>query len=215
MLEAVMVVAADRLPRLRPSSKTAEELRAARSCYDHLAGRLGVALAEALGARGFIIMEPEGAEVTPQGMNFLSELGLEIDLAPKSRRPFCRPCLDWSERRYHVAGRFGALLLRFCLDRRWLERRGDSRAPQITELGTRQFAEVFQIEQTPSLIAWAGSMIRNPSARGEQRKIWFWILEDASMRIQIVGTIKTTEEEFSKGATATTRSASAARLCNQ
>ena len=152
MLEAVMVVAADRLPRLRPSSKPAEELRAARSCYDHLAGRLGVALAQALEGRGFIIMEPEGAQVTPQGMDFLVELGLEIDVLPKARRPFCRPCLDWSERRYHVAGRLGARLLAFCLDHRWLERRNDSRALSITELGARQFAEVFQIEQPPSAI---------------------------------------------------------------
>ena len=111
MLEAVMVVAADRLPRLPSLSKPVEELRAARSCYDHLAGRLGVALADALTARGFIILEPEGAQVTGRGMDFFDELGLEINLLPKGRRPFCRPCLDWSERRYHVAGRLGALLL--------------------------------------------------------------------------------------------------------
>src|SRR4029434_360873 len=83
MLEAVMVVAADKLPRLPPSSKPAEELRAARSCYDHLAGRLGVALADALTARGFIILEPEGAQVTGRGMDFFDELGLEINLLPK------------------------------------------------------------------------------------------------------------------------------------
>jgi hypothetical protein len=150
MLEAVMVVAADRLPRLRPSSKTAEELRAARTCYDHLAGRLGVALTEALEARGFIIMEPEGAEVTPQGMDFFAELGIEIDKLSKSRRPFCRLCLDWSERRYHVAGRLGALLLKFCLEHRWLERCSNGRALRITEVGARQFADVFEIEYPPS-----------------------------------------------------------------
>ena len=152
MLEAVMVVAADKLPRLPPSSKPGEELRAARSCYDHLAGRLGVALADALTARGFIILEPEGAQVTGRGMDFFDELGLEINLLSKGRRPFCRPCLDWSERRYHVAGRLGALLLGFCLDHRWLERRNDSRALQITELGARQFEDVFQIEHPPLAI---------------------------------------------------------------
>ena len=125
---------------------------AARSCYDHLAGRLGVALADALTARGFIILEPEGAQVTGRGMDFFDELGLEINLLPKGRRPFCRPCLDWSERRYHVAGRLGALLLGFCLDHRWLERRNDSRALQITELGARQFEDVFQIEHPPLAI---------------------------------------------------------------
>jgi DNA-binding transcriptional ArsR family regulator len=65
MLETVMAVAGDRLSNLRPLSKASEELRAARTCYDHLAGRLGVAIAEALTARAFIIMEPEGAELTP------------------------------------------------------------------------------------------------------------------------------------------------------
>jgi DNA-binding transcriptional ArsR family regulator len=152
MVEAIMVVAADRLPRLRPLSKPADELRAARSCYDHLAGRLGVALADALRARGFIILEPEGAQLTQHGMDFLGKLGLKMDVLPRARRVFCRPCLDWSERRYHVAGRLGALFLGFCLDRRWLERRCDSRALQITRLGARQFAEVFQIEQPLSAI---------------------------------------------------------------
>ncbi len=153
MLEAVIVVAADNFHASRRHRNRPAELRAARSCYDHLAGRLGVALADALTARGFIILEPEGAQVTGRGMDFFDELGLEIHLLPKGRRPFCRPCLDWSERRYHVAGRLGALLLGFCLNHRWLERRGDSRALQITKLGAQQFAEVFQIEHpTSSLV---------------------------------------------------------------
>ena len=152
MLETVMVVAGDRLSKLPPSSKASEELRAARSCYDHLAGRLGVACAEALTARGFIILEPEGAQLTPCGMDFLDELGLKIHSLPRSRRIFCRPCLDWSERRYHLAGRLGALFLGFCLDRQWLERRSDSRALRITRLGAQQFAEIFQIEHPPSAI---------------------------------------------------------------
>jgi len=152
MLEAVMVVAADKLPRLPPSSKPAEELRAARSCYDHLAGRLGVALADALTARGFIILEAEGAQLTPCGMDFLDELGLEIHSLSRTRRIFCRPCLDWSERRYHLAGRLGALFLGFCFDRQWLERRSDTRALRVTRLGAQQFAEIFQIEHPPSAI---------------------------------------------------------------
>lgn len=153
MLEAVMVMAGDRLSSLRPLSKASEELRAARSCYDHLAGRLGVAFAEALMARGFIILEPEGAQLTPCGMDFLNdELKLKIHSLPRTRRIFCRPCLDWSERRYHLAGRLGALFLGFCLDRQWLERRSDSRALRVTRLGAQQFAEIFQIEHPPSAI---------------------------------------------------------------
>src|ERR1043166_8625930 len=101
MLETVMAVAGERLSSLRPLSKASEELRAARSCYDHLAGRLGVAFAEALAARGFILLDPEAAQLTPCGMDFLDKLGLNISSLPRTRRLFCRPCLDWSERRYH------------------------------------------------------------------------------------------------------------------
>ena len=78
MLETVMVVAGDRLSSLRPLTRASEELRAARSCYDHLAGRLGVAFADALTARGFIILKPEAAQLTPCGMDFLDQLGLKI-----------------------------------------------------------------------------------------------------------------------------------------
>jgi DNA-binding transcriptional ArsR family regulator len=152
MLETVMVVAGNRLSRLRPLTRASEELRTARRCYDHLAGRLGVACAEALTARGFIILEPEGSQLTPCGMDFLDKLGLKIHSLPRARRMFCRPCLDWSERRYHLAGRLGALFLGFCLDRQWLERRSDSRALRITQLGARRFAETFQIEQPPSAL---------------------------------------------------------------
>jgi DNA-binding transcriptional ArsR family regulator len=151
MLEAAMVVAGDRLSGLRPLSKASEELRAARSCYDHLAGRLGVAFAEALKARGFIILDAEGAELTPSGVDFLNELGLEFHSLPRTRRMFW-PCLDWSERRYHLAGHLGALFLGFCLERQWLERRSDSRALRVTRLGAEQFAEICQIEHQRSTV---------------------------------------------------------------
>ncbi len=146
MLETIMVVAGDRRPRLRAVSKLSEELRLARTCYDHLAGYLGVAVGEALKTGGFMILEPEGAQLTRRGMSFLVELGLKFDSLPNRRGTFCRPCLDWSERRYHIAGRLGALFLTFCLERQWLERRADSRALGITRFGARQFKEFFQIE---------------------------------------------------------------------
>jgi len=148
MLETIMVVAGDRRPRLRPVSKLSEELRLARTCYDHLAGYLGVAVGEALKTGGFMILEPEGAQLTRRGMSFLVELGLKLDSLPKRQGTFCRPCLDWSERRYHIGGRLGALFLSFCVERQWLERRADTRALQITSFGMLQFKEVFQIEDT-------------------------------------------------------------------
>ena len=89
MLETIMVVAGDRSPRLPPVSKLSEELRAARICYDHLAGRLGVAVGETLRTRRFLILEAEGAQLTRRGMSFFVELGVKVDTLPKSRRAFC------------------------------------------------------------------------------------------------------------------------------
>jgi DNA-binding transcriptional ArsR family regulator len=147
MLESIMTVAAVQLPpRRRLPSRIDHEMRTARTCYDHLAGRLGVGLADTLGARGQVVLSEDGGEVTASGMNFL--VGFGADLAPikESRRPFCRTCLDWSERRWHIAGSVGAALCRRCLELGWVERRRDSRAVAITAAGRRGFAETFGLD---------------------------------------------------------------------
>jgi DNA-binding transcriptional ArsR family regulator len=146
MLEAVMAVAANGPPRHRPVSKLDDDMRAARTCYDHLAGRLGVALADALVRRGFVVLAGDGGEVTSAGFDFFDELGIDLALPTGSRRVFCRPCLDWSERRHHLAGHIGASLLRHCFDRGWLERKRDSRAVIVTKAGSRQMAETFGLD---------------------------------------------------------------------
>ena len=107
MLESIKAVAAMEIPpRFQPRSAQDDALRFARTCYDHLAGQLGVAIADALVARGFIVLTDEGGEVTDNGAKFLTAFGAE--LTSKSRPPICRACLDWSERRYHVGGLVGA-----------------------------------------------------------------------------------------------------------
>lgn len=143
MLESVLLVAADGPPRYRPRSRVDSEMREARTCYDHLAGRLAVALADALAARGHIVLEADGGEVTAQGMAFFDRLGLDLSLPRASRRAFCRPCLDWTERRYHLAGHVGAALLQHCLREGWLARRPDTRAVRITPLGGQRLGETF------------------------------------------------------------------------
>ncbi|HEX4554840.1 MAG TPA: winged helix-turn-helix domain-containing protein [Xanthobacteraceae bacterium] len=145
MLESVMAVAACGPPRHRPASRLDDELRAARSCYDHLAGRLGVALADALVGRGFVALDQDGGEVTPAGFGFFAELGIDLEPPGASRRVFCRPCLDWTERRHHLAGHVGACLMRHCFDRHWLQRKRDSRAVTVTPAGARHLAEIFGI----------------------------------------------------------------------
>ncbi|MBX3655811.1 MAG: helix-turn-helix transcriptional regulator [Ramlibacter sp.] len=114
-------------------------LRFARTCYDHIAGRLGVAMAERLLADGAIAFDGEAGHVTPRASAALQALGLDpgptMQGTTGSRRPTCRPCLDWSERRYHVAGRLGAMLCHHCLERGWLLRRPGARALEVTPAG--------------------------------------------------------------------------------
>jgi hypothetical protein len=142
-----MTVAALHLPpRRRLPSRIEEAMRTARTCYDHLAGRLGVGLADALPARGQIVLGEDGGEVTPAGMRFLADFGVVLPTGTGSRRPFCRPCLDWSERRWHVAGAVGAALCRRCLELGWIERASATRAVSITDAGRRGFAESFGLD---------------------------------------------------------------------
>jgi predicted transcriptional regulator len=145
MLETIKVVAAIEVPpRRQPRSASEDALRFARSCYDHLAGRVGVAVTDALVARGYIVLTDEGGEVTSSGGRFLSAFG--VDLRPRSRRIFCQPCLDWSERRYHIRGVVGARILDRLLDLGWLKRVSGSRALQLTSSGRAGLSEIFQIE---------------------------------------------------------------------
>ena len=145
MLESLKVVAVIQVPpRRQPRSANDDALRFARSCYDHLAGQIGVAVTDALVAMGHIVLTDEGGEVTSLGGRFLSAFG--ADLQPRTRRIFCQPCLDWSERRYHLKGLVGARILDRLLGLGWLKCVSDSRALQLTSSGRVGLSEIFQIE---------------------------------------------------------------------
>jgi DNA-binding transcriptional ArsR family regulator len=145
MLESMKVVAAIEVPpRRQPRSANDDALRFARSCYDHLAGQVGVAVTDALVAMGHIALTDEGGEVTSSGERFLSAFG--ADLRPRTRRIFCQPCLDWSERRYHLKGLVGARILDRLLELGWLKCVPGSRALQLTSSGRAGLSEIFQIE---------------------------------------------------------------------
>ena len=146
MMESIKVVAAiDCPPRHRPKSAKDDALRAARTCYDHFAGRFGVALADGLVERGVIEINDCGGEVTPAGMQFFRDQKINFEIA-NSKRVFCRPCLDWSERRYHIAGIVGACLCQAAFERGWAARIQDTRAISITTKGRRAFGDVFGID---------------------------------------------------------------------
>lgn len=118
-------------------------LRKARICYDHLAGAYGVMLYAALQRRQAFIVDGAGIDLAPKGREFCIEFG--IDLAPltAARRPLCRDCLDWSERRSHLAGGLGAALLARIQDLGWARRAPDSRVIAFTSPGERAFLKTF------------------------------------------------------------------------
>ena len=147
MLESIKAVAAlETPPRYQPRSAQDDALRFARTCYDHLAGRLGVAITDALVAKKFVVLSEEGGEVTPAGARFLAKFGAELTAKSSGRRIFCRACLDWSERRYHVAGLVGAEIWRRCLELGWLARQRDTRAVSVTPAGRRGLRETLGVK---------------------------------------------------------------------
>jgi DNA-binding transcriptional ArsR family regulator len=147
MMESLKAVAAIEVPpRHRPRSVEDEAQRFARTCYDHLAGRVGVAVADALAARGHVVLTDEGGEVTPAGERFLGSFGADLSATAKSRRLFCQPCLDWSERRYHIKGRVGAAILCRCMELGWFRRMRDSRALKLTPEGRDGLTDVFGVK---------------------------------------------------------------------
>jgi DNA-binding transcriptional ArsR family regulator len=150
MLESIKAVAAIEVPpRHRPRSAKDDALRLARTCYDHLAGRLGVAIADALVAKGYLVLTEDGGEVTDSGTEFLQEFGADLVATPGSRRIFCRPCLDWSERRYHVAGLVGSEIRRRCFELGWLQCERDTRAVRVTAIGRAGLCDRFGMRPNP------------------------------------------------------------------
>lgn len=134
-------------------SSTPVTLRYARSCYDHLAGTLAVALFQQLLDLGWLSQAvKEGCDssanytLTTVGQTGFSALGIPWQINPRSRRRFACGCLDWSERTAHLGGQLGAALLAFMLEKNWLSRRLDSRELQLTDLGRRQLQRQFGLQ---------------------------------------------------------------------
>jgi DNA-binding transcriptional ArsR family regulator len=142
MMESISAVAAIAPPRLRPI-RIDDTMRNARMCYDHIAGRLGVTLADALSAQRHIEFADDGGVVTPSGEAFFAKFGIDLSASRKNRRVFCRPCVDWSERRPHLAGAVGAALATRLMDINWIKRKRDTRALTITPLGWSNIERTF------------------------------------------------------------------------
>ncbi len=143
-LEALMNVAGGSRDKFVPNTPT--RLRAARTCYDHMAGTLAVALHDRLFSLGWLVPDAQDGtryELSAQGVDALGGMGVEVDDARGSRRRFACACVDWSERRPHLGGALGAALLTLTLKERWLQRDLDSRALSITPGGERALRHHF------------------------------------------------------------------------
>ena len=145
MLEGIMALAeegpgAARSRRPIVTGPRDAAMRAARTCYDHLAGRLAVAMADAMVTSGQLELSADGGAVTEEGARFLRDLGVDLDGEARARgsRLFCRLCLDWSERRQHVAGAVGAALCSRCFALGWMRRMDGSRAVAVSPAGRRE-----------------------------------------------------------------------------
>jgi hypothetical protein len=134
-LEALALVAPAVPVRGLRAAKKAGALKRARTCYDHLAGELGVAVTDALVEREILARADDGFAVTRAGRPWLAELGLDLDALRRARRSFARGCVDWTERRPHVAGSLGAGIAATFFVRGWVRRRPGGRAVVVTGAG--------------------------------------------------------------------------------
>ncbi|MFH8939259.1 ArsR/SmtB family transcription factor [Streptomyces griseosporeus] len=136
-----------RRPRNLREASAGSAMARGRTCYDHLAGRLGIAVTDALTGRG-LLRQDTGFALTDAGVAWFDEAG--IGLPRTGRRPLARACLDWTERRPHLAGVAGAALCRHALDAGWCVRVGSERAVKVTPPGERALSELLGIE--PALL---------------------------------------------------------------
>jgi DNA-binding transcriptional ArsR family regulator len=146
VLETLMGLAQKRgHTRVRTGPRDAD-LRKARVCYNHLAGDLGVHLFDSCVARGLISENGDEVALTKHGRVQFSDFGVAFDALEKSRRPLCRPCLDWSARRSHLAGSLGVALLDRMYDLGWARKSPDSRVVSFTRTGEKRFLEAFPLK---------------------------------------------------------------------
>lgn len=143
VLEALMGLAEGRgIKRVRTGPRDAQ-MRAARVCYNHLAGQMGVQMFRSMVGQGLLREEGEDVGLTEDGMGFVTRFGIDVGALSKSRAPLCRSCLDWSERRSHLAGALGRAMLTRMEAEGWMTRVPSQRVIEVTGKGKAAFATTF------------------------------------------------------------------------
>jgi DNA-binding transcriptional ArsR family regulator len=141
-IESLAVLAPHRPASSLKEARVGSELQAARTCYDHLAGALGVSLLDGLQRQQLLTTK---LGVTSRGADRFAKLGIEVEELARGRRPLTRACLDWTERRHHLAGALGAALATSFLERDWVERLPESRAVRLTASGRHGLARELAV----------------------------------------------------------------------
>jgi DNA-binding transcriptional ArsR family regulator len=144
-LEALAAIAPRRPVQSLREAHVGEALRRARTCYDHLAGRLGVELTAAV-ARDGVVVDGEQLRLGPAAPERLGALGIDLSSLERGRRPLVRTCLDWSERRPHLAGAVGAALATRLFELGWIERRAANRSVAVTTQGRLALREELGLD---------------------------------------------------------------------
>ncbi|MBL3728246.1 helix-turn-helix transcriptional regulator [Lysinibacillus sp. HST-98] len=145
-LESFLAISPPPEVRSLKQSSQIKLLQDARTCYDHLAGKLGVQLTESMLKAGYLTLEGKQFVLTDEGTLFFTTFGIDLTALKRKRRSFSHACLDWSERRYHLAGALGCELLNQFFNLGWLLRVPSIRAIKVTEKGKIGFKEIFHLD---------------------------------------------------------------------
>lgn len=148
---AYVVESLANLANQEPSSKpdkhlNKNDIKYCRTCYDHLAGKVGVLIVDKLISQEIIELKDKSFVVTENGNKFFRDFGLDLTDLQSQKRYFAKACLDWSERKYHLAGSLGAALLNRMLQLDWLRKTKNSRAIIVTSIGQSELREKFEVE---------------------------------------------------------------------
>jgi hypothetical protein len=146
VLEALSTIAPAKSVRSLRDATAADAVRLARTCYDHLAGRLGVELAAALERECVLVRQNDTYTLGRSASARLSPLGIDLAVLAKQRRTLVRPCLDWSERQPHLAGALGAAIADRLFELGWLQRRPSNRSVEVTATGRTNLRREFGVE---------------------------------------------------------------------
>lgn len=147
-LEILMAISPPPQIRSLKQSSQLKKLEKARTCYDHLAGRISVKLTNAMQSLEYIERKDKNFIIAPKGEIFFKDLGIDLLALSKKRRSFSHACLDWSERTHHLGGALGNALFERYLELKWIESKANSREIIITRLGEEGFKNYFGIDTT-------------------------------------------------------------------